>query len=475
MFGHVDAGGSVRIEQVAVLFVVALDGGERALRVGRAGDDFEIHVPGRIARNGHAAFQREPGHQAGDFLGILADLVVEPALEVAGDLDVHGGVDGGDDLALGVDARVEEPGEDVVLVRGEDQPADGQAHALGVPARENVAEIAGGHRELDLRRAGFLAHPEGGEEVVHDLAEDARPVDGIDRAQRVRVLERQVAEQGLHDELAVVEAALDRQVEHVGVEDGRHLALLQVADAAVRMHDEDVDALLAAHAADGGGARVAAGGREDVEAAVAFFEDFLEQAAEELEGDVLEGQGGTVEELEDMEMAHLAHGADVGMGEGAVGRGDQFLQAGFGDVVGEQADDFKGQFGIIEILPGVQLGGDIGDAVGDEQAAVAGKAGHDGILERERRLGAAGADVADRFHNSPGIYRPGAGPWQAFRGGGWNEALENWTMDGDVLAAGMDLIHPRGKPVGVWGPGSRTGAARGGLGQSPPGSRARKC
>jgi hypothetical protein len=138
--------------------------------------------------------------------------------------------------------------------------------------------------------------PEGGVEVIDDLAENPRPVDGIDGAQGMGVLERQVVEQRLHQELAGVKAAFHGQVEDVVVEHRSHLPLLEGADAAFGVHDEDPDARLSADAGDGGGAGIAAGGGQDVEAAVAFLQDFLEQAAEKLQGDVLEGQRGAVEQ-----------------------------------------------------------------------------------------------------------------------------------------------------------------------------------
>ena len=426
LFGDEDAGGGVGVEEILVFFVVAADGGEGAAGVGGAGDDFGVEGAVFGEGDGEAAFEGELGHEAADGLGVLAELVEEPAFEIAGDLDVHGGVDGGHDLALGVDAGVVEAGEDVVFVGGEDEASDGEAHALGVPAGEDVAEVAGGDGELDGAGAGGFHDAEGGIEIVDDLAEDAGPVDGVDGAEGVGVLEGEVVEEGFHEELAVVEAAVDGEVEDVVVEDGRHLPFLEGADAALGVHDEDADAVLAADAGDGGGAGIAAGGGEDIEAAPAFLEDFGEEAAEELEGDVLEGEGGAMEEFEDVDVADGADGGDFGMGERGVGGGEEGAEAFFGDVVGEEAYDFEGEVGIVEVAPIVEEGGDVGDAVGDEEAAVAGEAGHDGVLEGEGRLGAAGADVADWVHG--GVYIRGC------REGIKRIWREQWLRNGAAFA-----------------------------------------
>ncbi len=398
--------------------MVVADGRQRPPGVGGAGDDLLVHAALFVAGNVQAPLQGEPGHETGDGLWVLANLVVEPAFEIAGDLDVHRGIDRGDHLSLGIDAGMEEPGQDVVFVGGQDQAADGKAHPLGIPAGEDVAEIARGDGELDPGGAGGVHDPESGEKVIDDLAQHPGPVDGVDGAQGMGVLERQVVEQRLHQELAVVKAAFHGQVEDIVVEHRSHLPLLQGADAAFGVHDENPDARLSADAGDGGGTGVAAGGGQDVQAAVPFLQDFLEQAAEKLQGDVLEGQRGAVEQLQHVHGAGRPDGGHVGMCKRRIGTGDQLAQAGFGDVIGEQADDFEGEIGVVEVFPFLEAVGHGRDAVGNEQAAVAGQPGHDGILESQGRLRASRADVADGFHSRDVTRRKGG--TQAIRRAGGN-------------------------------------------------------
>ena len=98
----------------------------------------------------------------------------------------------------------------------------GRPMRCGDVAGEDVAEIAGRHREGDL--AVRRAERDRGGEVVDDLRDDARPVDRVDARQPHPVAEGVVVEQALHDRLAVVERAFDRERVDVVVGRGRHHA-----------------------------------------------------------------------------------------------------------------------------------------------------------------------------------------------------------------------------------------------------------
>lgn len=180
----------------------------------------------------------EPG---GDLLGglSLVPLVVhaggggklvgeepEQTLKVAGDQNVHGRAEGLLDAVLmrlgtisgqaagGLGGRRglllvlagrPEPVEDIVLVGRDDELVNGQAHAEGEVASEDVAKVARGHDEADLvaKLEGFggLGEGEVGVEVVDDLGEDTGPVDGVDGTKVMRRVDVGISEQGLDDVL----------------------------------------------------------------------------------------------------------------------------------------------------------------------------------------------------------------------------------------------------------------------------------
>lgn len=109
-----------------------------------------------------------------------------------------------------------------------------------------------------------------GAEVVDDLGEDTRPVDGVDGSEVVRSVERRVGEESLDNvlrtalasvgcggvrewttHLAIIESALDSEVVDVRVGDGRHLRLLDGRDPALGVQDKDGDVLLGLEPVDG--------------------------------------------------------------------------------------------------------------------------------------------------------------------------------------------------------------------------------
>ena len=92
----------------------------------------------------------------------------------------------------------------------------------------------------------------------------------------------------------------------IGVENSGHLELLDGADLALGVKHEDGDILLAAQTVDGGRTSVTARRTNNGQvvpvpsllALVLAHEEVLKEVAEELEGDILEGEGRAVEKLE---------------------------------------------------------------------------------------------------------------------------------------------------------------------------------
>ena len=69
----------------------------------------------------------------------------------------------------------------------------------------------------------------------------------------------------------------------------------------MRIEDEDIDLAGPAKSFDGGGAGIARGRADDGRALAAPGKDMLHQPAKELHGQILEGEGRPVEQLEQEE------------------------------------------------------------------------------------------------------------------------------------------------------------------------------
>lgn len=176
-------------------------------------------------------------------------------------------------------------------------------------------------------------------EIVCDLSEDTCPIDAVDGGELVGAVHVGVGEEGLDKVLAVVKRAVDGKVVDVGVEDGGHLCLLDRADLALGVHDEDGHILLAAETVDGSRSSITAGGANNSQvcavgallALISAHQEVLEEVAEELESDILESKSGTVEELEQVEVLRLVQGDDWGnvlCAEGGITTVDDVLEVG---------------------------------------------------------------------------------------------------------------------------------------------------
>ena len=90
----------------------------------------------------------------------------------------------------------------IIRVCRDDQLAHRKPHALRVIAGEDIAKVARRNHELDLGVFGMrdlFAGLEVGEEVVDCLGKNTRPVDRIDCAEMVFLVEGSVHEQRLHN------------------------------------------------------------------------------------------------------------------------------------------------------------------------------------------------------------------------------------------------------------------------------------
>ena len=130
------------------------------------------------------------------------------------------------------------------------------------------------------------------------MRRDAGEVDRIDRGQADLAREFGVGEQRLHDGLGVVEAAFQRDVVDIGMGEVVICSRCTSLTRPFGMHHKDIDVGQPAQRGDGGRAGIAGGGRDDGGAAAALGQRAAEQLAQHLQRDILEGQGGAVEQLQ---------------------------------------------------------------------------------------------------------------------------------------------------------------------------------
>ena len=122
-------------------------------------------------------------------------------------------------------------GEHIVLVGGANQPANGDAHGLGIIGRQDIAEIAGRDAHVDLLPLGngaLLQQITVGGSVVHNLRQHPAPVNRVGRGQEIAPLSqlsRQlfVGEKLFHPGLGIVKIAHHRAYTHVSTLLGHHL------------------------------------------------------------------------------------------------------------------------------------------------------------------------------------------------------------------------------------------------------------
>jgi hypothetical protein len=118
-------------------------------------------------------------------------------------------------------------------------------------------------------------------------------------------------------------------------------------------------------------------------------EEVLEQVAQELQRNILEGECGSMEQLQQMYVLLLVErdgGRDVLRAEGRVAAVDDVFEVG-GRYLGRR--DVEGEDFVCEVLEGqvfprgCPVVGQAGDFLGDEQAAVRGKTLQYDLLEGE--------------------------------------------------------------------------------------------
>ncbi len=396
-FGRGDRHRGVRIDQLAGGGIGAGDRGARRVVIDpvRGEEPLGFLPQARLGRQ--VARLAEGAERSRDGSAVARrQLEIEP-LEIARDLDVHARAEARLDRGDAHPPGREEAGQDVVAVGADDELGDRHAHAPRHVRGIDVAEIAGRHGEAQGPLGRAQGH--GGGHVIDHLGHDPRPVDRIDAGEGEAGAELLVGEHRLHQVLAVVERAVDRDGMNIGRQDRRHLPALDLGNAPVRIEHDDVERVAVAARLDRGRAGVARGRHHHGRALAAPPQHRLEQGADELERIVLEGQGRPVEQLHEPQPGpELLQGRDRPVREAAIGVGHHVAPlVRRHEPVEEGICHGGGELGIREAAERAQrLRVEARPMFGHEQPAVARKSAQQRRLERQtlgRRATVAGRDV----------------------------------------------------------------------------------
>ena len=214
----------MRVHHHAQALVAVLEGGQ-TVGVGALAADKTIAACGlgkqRIgAQLKTALLGQSLSEQGFDARAVAPEQVKHKALKVGGLGDVHGRAAGFmrvGGAAHTVDPRMKELIEHIVLVGGNHQLRNGQAHHAGHMASADIAKIAARHGEAHLLGVGLRGLEIAGK-VVNHLGHQTRPVNGVDSANFVFSLEVQVVGDGLDHVLAVVKHAVYSDVVDVVIQ-----------------------------------------------------------------------------------------------------------------------------------------------------------------------------------------------------------------------------------------------------------------
>src|SRR5262245_60106589 len=140
-----DRTGAVGIEQIAALRLDAPNA-LADLRLVYACSEEGLAVGHHHIAKANRPALLQAAHFAGDKARIAAARLKQEALEIGGNLDIHGGRGGRNYLAELINSRTPSTLQNVVLVGGKYQSLRAQTHGLGAVAGEDIAEVAGGSR-----------------------------------------------------------------------------------------------------------------------------------------------------------------------------------------------------------------------------------------------------------------------------------------------------------------------------------------
>ena len=260
---------------------------------------------------------------------------------------------------------------------------------------EDVAEIASGDDEDAVLSLSFRKS-QPSVNVVHTLGEDPGEVDGVDCGEAVLFAKILIGKDILHGGLAIIKCALNGDRKDGIRSSAGHLAFLKRGNTAVWIKNEDGHAFASEKTVNGRRAGVSGGSSEYSNRVSCAANLFFVKIAKHLEGEVFEGESGTMKEFENMEVVRKGlERSDGRIGEAVIGTMTDGPKGVFLNVGGEEFEKLKAEVGIAESFPMREFVRNGGQAFRQVESGVGCQSSSDSFRKANRWGFASGADV---FH-----------------------------------------------------------------------------
>ena len=117
------------------------------------------------------------------------------------------------------------------------------------------------------------------ENIIYDLGENSCPVDRVNCSQMVTVFKFNVAENAFDKCLGIIKCPVNRNVEDIGIANGRHLLFLDLTNTIMRMQDKDIYTLFALDAMNCCTAGISGSGADDIQTCVVTLQEIGEKVS----------------------------------------------------------------------------------------------------------------------------------------------------------------------------------------------------
>ena len=293
-------------------------------------------------------------------------------------------------IALLINARAEEPVENVVLVSRHAKAHTRQPHLPRHPAGKHVAEVTRRHHELHAARPRLRRQSQPRPHIIHALRQHPGDVDRVHRGEIHLPRERRIAERLFHYPLRVIKRPRHRDGEHIRRARAGHLPLLERSHAAIGIENENDDPVLPQASVNGRAARVPARRPQHRQPPSALCHLTFVEQPQQLQREILERQRRPVKQLQhERPRRDLHQGRDLCAGKLRISLPRQPVPFLPRDLRRKEREEFRRQLCIRKPRPARQQRGNVRQPLRQEKPAIRGQPGLDRLRKRLRLRPAA--------------------------------------------------------------------------------------